>query len=115
MLGNGHGTFAPAVSYAAGNGPASLVTGDFNRDGNLDLAVANGLGGSISLVLGNGDGTFQVAVGYAVSFMPVSIAAVDLNQDGARDLVVGNSEAQDLSVLLNTGWGSPLVSLYRPL
>ncbi len=38
FLGNGDGTFQPAVSYAAGNQPAAFVAGDFNGDGRLDLA-----------------------------------------------------------------------------
>ena len=33
--------------------------GDFNGDHNLDLAVANWGGGTVSILLGNGDGTFK--------------------------------------------------------
>ena len=40
------------------------VTGDFNGDGELDLAVANGGYDTVSILLGNGDGTFQPAVNY---------------------------------------------------
>lgn len=39
LLGNGDGTFAPEVRFASEIGP--LVTGDFNRDGKLDLAGAD--------------------------------------------------------------------------
>ncbi|MBA3915343.1 MAG: VCBS repeat-containing protein [Acidobacteriales bacterium] len=33
-----------------------LVSGDFNGDGRLDLAVANNTGLGVSILLGNGDG-----------------------------------------------------------
>jgi hypothetical protein len=59
LLGNGDGTFRPAVNYAAGTSPTSLVAADFNHDGNLDLAVANSLSDYVSILLGNGDGTFR--------------------------------------------------------
>ena len=42
LLGNGDGTFQPAMSFAAGSDPLALVAGDFTGDGKLDLAVADG-------------------------------------------------------------------------
>jgi len=41
MSGNGDGTFQNEISYGVGLGPRSIVAGDFNRDGRLDLALAN--------------------------------------------------------------------------
>jgi hypothetical protein len=42
LLGNGDGTFQAAVSYGSGGQDAtSLVVGDVNGDGKLDLVVAN--------------------------------------------------------------------------
>src|SRR5207245_261548 len=76
LLGKGDGTFQAAVDYGAGTNPVSLVVGDFNGDGKLDLAVAN-LGSyvrnigiytnsAISVLLGKGDGTFRAALNYDV-------------------------------------------------
>jgi len=45
-----------ANAYEVGKGPYSLVAGDFNGDGKLDLAVANHE--SVTILFGNGDGSF---------------------------------------------------------
>jgi FG-GAP-like repeat len=78
---------SPAV-FTAGNKPSSVVTGDFNRDGNLDLAVANIGGNNITIRLGNGKGGFAYEAAYTVGAGPASIIAGDFNGDGKLDLAV---------------------------
>jgi len=99
-LGNGDGTFAPAVDYPTSYGPSSVAIGDFNRDGNPDLVVANaagpdnGSGGTtVSVLFGNGDGTFQAPVSYPVGSEPFSIAVGDIDKDGKLDLIVTSYDA----------------------
>ncbi len=60
----GAGQFKPAVYYNLGSRqrPYQIITADFNNDGKPDLAVANWLSGTVSVLLGNGDGTFQQAL-----------------------------------------------------
>ena len=41
LLGNGAGGFGPATNFNVGSSPVSMAVGDFNGDGNQDLAVAN--------------------------------------------------------------------------
>ncbi len=41
LLGNGDGTFAPALNLSAGNAPNFAGVGDFNGDGLSDIAVAD--------------------------------------------------------------------------
>ncbi|HVI09741.1 MAG TPA: FG-GAP-like repeat-containing protein [Candidatus Binatia bacterium] len=107
LLGNGDGTFRPPVSYEAGVGPISIVAADFNRDGNLDLAVANSLSDYVSILLGNGDGTFQPATQVPLSSFPAFVAVGDFNGDGIPDLVTINSGASGgISVLLGNGDGT---------
>jgi hypothetical protein len=59
LLGNGDGTFQAHVDHATGNGPANLLSTDFNGDGKLDLAVTNSVDNTVSVLLGKGNGTFQ--------------------------------------------------------
>ena len=106
LLGNGDGTFKAAVNYAAGAQPISIAVGDFNRDGKLDLAVANNSNSSVSVLLGNGDGTFKAAVNYSVPSDAVSVAVGDFNGDGKLDLAVAVFYSTCVSVFLGKGDGT---------
>ncbi len=66
------------------------MAGDFTGNGRLDLAVANAVDNTVSVLLGNGDGTFQPQVTYAVGSDPVAIVAGDFTGDGHLDLAVAN-------------------------
>ena len=52
--------FKPPVDYGVGDYPDSIAAGDFNRDGKLDLVVANYSSVVLSVLLGNG--TFRPKV-----------------------------------------------------
>jgi Bacterial Ig-like domain (group 3)/FG-GAP-like repeat/Domain of unknown function DUF11 len=106
LLGNGDGTFQLQVPYVVGNHPSEVVVGDFNGDGDADVAVANRDDNTLSVLLGNGDGTFQTQVTYAVGNSPAALVAADLNGDGNVDLVVANGSDNTLSVLLGNGDGT---------
>jgi uncharacterized repeat protein (TIGR01451 family) len=127
LLGNGDGTFQPALYYGTGSGtgPAFVAVGDFNHDGKLDLAVANSLCGTtcgntagtiIAVLLGNGDGTFLAPVNYTVGSEPISIAVGDFNHDGKLDLAVANDNGSNVSILLGNGDGTfqPAVNYSTP-
>jgi hypothetical protein len=106
--GRGDGTFAAKVDYVVGNNPHSVVTGDFNADGILDLAVANTNSNDVSVFLGNGsggggDGTFAPRVDYGAGTNPRSVAAGDFNADGILDLATANNGSDNISVLLGNG------------
>lgn len=103
--GDGNGTFQPAVSYGVGSEPRNVAVGDFDGDGNPDLAVANSGENNVSVLLGNGNGTFQTAVNYGVGTGPYSVAVGDFNGDGYPDLATTTS-SYNVSVLLNQGDGT---------
>jgi hypothetical protein len=67
-------SFGPSRAFAAGSGPTSLVSADFNGDGTADLAVANFDSSDVSILLGKGDGTFTGTVNnYGTGSGPRSI------------------------------------------
>ncbi|NMB76521.1 MAG: hypothetical protein GYA21_15490 [Myxococcales bacterium] len=106
--GRGDGTFGARVDYGAGTGPAGIVTGDFNRDAILDLAVANAGSNDVSVLLGGGsggrgDGTFLARVDYAAGTGPSALETGDFNRDAILDLAVANAGSNDVSVLLGNG------------
>ncbi|MGA2905996.1 MAG: VCBS repeat-containing protein [Candidatus Korobacteraceae bacterium] len=106
LLGNGDGTFGPAVEYQAGGFSTTVATGDFNRDGILDLVTSNYDENTVSVLLGNGDGTFRTHVDYATGPNPGGVVVADVNGDGKFDLIVANQQAATVSVLLGNGDGT---------
>ena len=96
--------FTSPEIYPSGSNPAGIATGDFNKDGKLDVCVANSGSLNISILLGRGDGTFLTPVKYKVPQAPQSIAVSDFNHDGNLDVVVAN--AGSISVLLGNGNGT---------
>jgi len=76
-----------------------VLTADFNRDGNQDVAVANTTG-SVKVMLGTGTGTFGSATGFDVGSIPVSICSGDFNFDGNIDLATANEGVATVSILL---------------
>jgi Metallo-peptidase family M12/FG-GAP-like repeat/FG-GAP repeat len=115
LLGNGDGSFQPAVNYPVGSGAYSVAVGDFNGDTKPDLAVANNNSNDVSVLLGNGDGSFQPAVSHPAGSGPSSVAAGDFNGDGKPDLAVANNVSNDLSVLLGNGDGSFQPAVNHPV
>jgi hypothetical protein len=99
-LGNGDGTFRSVNVFFAG-GASEMDLGDFNGDGNLDLAVPTG--GLINILLGNGDGSFQSPLNQGLGTHAQYVVAGDFNGDGKLDLVV---EGNYTYMLLGKGNGT---------
>ena len=85
--------------------PYAIATGDFNRDGNLDLAVVTfgGGNGGVSILLGNGDGTFQPGSFYPGGTWSTYVAVGDFNGDRKPDIVIADHRYDYVITLLNTG------------
>ncbi|HEX8128781.1 MAG TPA: FG-GAP-like repeat-containing protein [Pyrinomonadaceae bacterium] len=99
-------TFVATRSFDTGTDPFSVTTGDFNKDGNPDLATANRSADTVSVLLGTGRGSFHAKVDFATGTNPFSVTTGDFNKDSNPDLAVTNQTADTVSVLLGTGTGS---------
>ena len=107
VQGNGAGGYTPQspITVLANSFIQTVVTGDFNRDGNPDVVVVFYNANSIAMLLGKGDGTFQAPVFYPVGANPTTAAVADFDGDGFADLVVGNYSDGTASVFLGDGKG----------
>ena len=118
--------FKPAQSYAVGVNPVAVAIGDFNKDGNPDLAVLN-FGYNVTMLLGKGDGTFQSGGSFAAG-IPADSAIVptivigDFNGDGKADLAVlvppdTDANPGEVHILMGNGDGTlqaPIVMTLAP-
>jgi FG-GAP-like repeat len=119
LRGNGDGTFQPPLTlpglpestYDADLSrgsllePTLLVPGDFNGDGNIDLAVQN-----VVVLIGNASGPLSHSI---VPTPNVASAAADFNGDGRLDLI-GIDSNQNVHVLLQTSVPDFLGSINGP-
>jgi enediyne biosynthesis protein E4 len=136
---NGNGTFTDVTKQAGLWGPNEFSTGaawvDYDRDGHLDLVVANYVqwspekdiyctldgktksyctpesypGTSLRLWHNRGDGTFEDVTAKAGLLDPTSkslgVAILDANQDGWPDILVSN-DTQPNKLYMNNGNGT---------
>lgn len=98
--GNGDGTLKAPIKTQVAGGAGGIAKADFNRDGDPDLAVADGPAGKVSVLLGKAGATFGAARAYAVDDFPGEVAAADFNRDGRTDLASANSNGRSVSILL---------------
>lgn len=101
LFGNGDGTFQSAVRYAVGRGAVAVAIGDFNGDGNLDIASLSSNDKTVTVLLGIGDGTFRGPVAYGAGVAPAALAVGDLNGDGKPDLLIDDPGVTGVWSLLN--------------
>lgn len=89
-LGNGDGTFRAVAKFGGSliTGGHTLVTGLFNNDAHLDVAVAGS--NAVGVLLGDGTGKFTLDQSKLLqpAHGPRTLAAADFNRDGKTDLVI---------------------------
>jgi hypothetical protein len=99
-------SFVTARRFSTGVNPTSVGVGDFNRDGNQDLAVAHSSG--VSVLLGTGTGNFSAST-MPVGGSPNSVVVSYFNGDSIQDLAVASSvspTSMSVSVFLGNGNGT---------
>jgi FG-GAP-like repeat len=110
LLGNGNGQFHQAAKspFIVNAKPHThgIATGDFNGDGNLDLATDSWGVNSVLIIFGDGKGNFDRQMSYKVGKRPYQrLRVADVNKDGKPDIVTTNLEGNNATVLLGMGEG----------
>jgi hypothetical protein len=100
--------FAPAVNYTVGRSPYSVTSADFNGDGKMDLASANHVSNTASVLLGSGTGTLgtQLSLDIGTATNPRSVFSADFNNDGKMDLITANHTTNGLTLFKGSGTGT---------
>jgi hypothetical protein len=94
--------------------PRVMTSGDFNKDGKLDLAAGQvATSGALTIMLGDGAGGFSQTSTPAVMRGPSTIVAVDLNGDGNLDLITGNADPVEGSIFVFMGNGNGTFGLRK--
>ncbi|MCX6842725.1 MAG: FG-GAP-like repeat-containing protein [candidate division WOR-3 bacterium] len=104
--GGGSGRFANPATVPTHSGANNIITADFNRDGDIDLAVVNFGAGDIAILLGQGNGGFDTFAFYALGAEPEAACAGDFDSDSILDIAVAVSGSNHVAVLLGNGDGT---------
>ncbi|MBI1748794.1 MAG: VCBS repeat-containing protein [Acidobacteria bacterium] len=91
---------------SGGSNPYSIVTGDFNGDRMLDLAMTNNGSDTVAILLGDRTGGFGEPRIIRVANYHTAVAIEDFNRDGKLDLAVTHSIPATVSILLGNGDGT---------
>ena len=117
ISGNNDGTFNSTfnvIDSYPDRCPVSVVTGDFDKDGKIDFAVANLVSFTVNVFRNNGNGTFQRST-FAVGTCPMAITVGDFDGDKFLDIAVANYEDNTVSILMNSASGGFLPPVTSPV
>ncbi len=106
-FGNGDGTFDPFITFESANvgagGNRTICSGDFNGDGNADLAGSRVAADNVVIVYGDGTGNFSAPDIYEDGMQYArTILASHLNNDSYEDLVICSNSSDQVFVYFGT-------------
>lgn len=117
LTNTGLGTFALSRTVAVAGGPYALASGDFNRDGKVDLVNGDNTTGLLTLLTNDGHGGFvassSLPTGAPLS-NPKGVGVGDFNGDGWLDVVVANRNINSLVIYTNDHHGKLVQALTAP-
>jgi hypothetical protein len=88
-------------SEIATAGATDVVTADFDNDGWMDLAFANGEGNSSYIYFGSSTGFIDEKLFELPTLNAQAVEAADINNDGLIDLIFANSDGDESFAYLN--------------
>ncbi len=108
LLGDGKGGFKRSVVGDPGAIPTGIISGHFNDDGWLDLAIANNGNQSSDVVFywGKGDGNFTRGDRYRTGMNPLALISADFNQDNRADVLAINGLGDSLTLMVSNKNGA---------
>lgn len=94
--------------FAVGSNPVAVTATDINGDGKPDLAVANDMSDTLSVLINTtptsaSTPTFSEQQLYPTGSHPGAVRVADLNADGKPDIAVTNSHSNTVSVRFENG------------
>jgi len=117
FLGSGDGSFSLPLNFKFGTevivgstdylGIMSIKAGDFNKDGNLDIAAVHSKDSKVFILFGNGNGSFISGTSLPIGSNSRSLVVADINGDGNNDLIAGGQDS--MFVFLGNGNGNFLL------
>lgn len=119
--GNANFTPQPRQQLETNLAPTAVVTGDFDDDGNMDVAVVAparlistmpptrdpDADPSVVFYRGNGDGSLTLVGSLDAGEDPASALATDINNDGLLDIVIADRGEDRLPTYINRGGSFP--------
>src|SRR4249919_2363056 len=108
--GTGKFSLANGSPFSVDSFPNDIAIADFNKDNNLDFAVANNETKHLSVLFGNGKGEFHFSP-YSPFRLRVkphthSVAAADFNNDGNVDLLTESWAVDSVLIIFGNGHGN---------
>jgi hypothetical protein len=112
LLGNGNGTFQPAVNYSISNNkhvanfPRFVTVASLRGNGRLDIVMTTFGSSNVTVLLGNGDGTFGAPIHLHGGVGNDAAAIADFDDDGTPDILVTNFASDTVVLLPGNGDGT---------
>ena len=98
---DGRGAFGGAQEVTLGQGGRTVVLGDVDGDGDLDLLATGELSNAVSVRRNDGTGNFKAGQEVGVGQGAYGLALGDVDGNGTLDVVTSNAGSNTISVRLN--------------
>jgi len=86
LAGNGQGSLKALNAFPLTATPISAIPGDFNNDGNVDVALLTV--DEVLILPGKGDGTFNAPIATSIPYGSNAFAVADFDHNGTLDIAV---------------------------